>query len=270
MNYNYQHNSHRYAKLKFLLISVALFAVMAWLNHCVFYEDVESEMADTEDSEEFSDVNPDDDVLTPDSLERDSVFELDKRNHIKGVRSFTLDFPDENDVQLEAAKKNGVIPLDSREEIDNYLQTGKLVYIGNSPYFHLDNLTHSMPYLTPHAYHLVNTICLNFIDSLQSKGMQPHIPIVTSVLRTMDDINKLRRRNGNSVERSAHRYGTTVDITYNRFMPIMYDGSLNLEPTRYDFQQKLVLAEVLRDLRLQGLCYVKYERRQACFHLTIR
>jgi hypothetical protein len=31
-----------------------------------------------------------------------------------------------------------------------------------------------------------------------------------------------------------------------------------------------VLSEVLRDLREQGLCYVKYERKQGCFQLTCR
>ena len=121
-----------------------------------------------------------------------------------------------------------------------------------------------MPYLVPKAQMLLNTIGINFVDSLQSKGMALHLPIVTSVLRTNDDIRSLQHGNGNSVTNSCHCYGTTIDITYNRFMPLA-----GHTPTRYDDTLKKVLAEVLYDLRAQGRCYVKYERRQACFHLTV-
>ena len=33
---------------------------------------------------------------------------------------------------------------------------------------------------------------------------------------------------------------------------------------------KLVLAEVLRDLRKSDKCYIKYELKQGCFHITAR
>ena len=33
---------------------------------------------------------------------------------------------------------------------------------------------------------------------------------------------------------------------------------------------KTVLAEVLRDLREAGRCYVRYEVKQGCFHVTAR
>jgi prophage antirepressor-like protein len=33
---------------------------------------------------------------------------------------------------------------------------------------------------------------------------------------------------------------------------------------------KWVLSEVLRDFREAGRCYVKYEVKQGCFHLTTR
>ncbi len=197
-------------------------------------------------------------------------FDIEKKTEVKGVLSFMNDFPDANDVQIIAAKKNGVNPLRSRKELKPYLDAHKLVYIGASPYFVVDDLSHSIPYLTPKTYQLVNTIALNFIDSLISKGEQPHMLMVTSVLRTQDDVSKLRRGNRNSVENSAHCYGTTVDITYNRFIPIVSDKRKPIIVDRYDFRKKQVLSEVLRDLRVQGLCYVKYERRQACFHLTLK
>ena len=33
---------------------------------------------------------------------------------------------------------------------------------------------------------------------------------------------------------------------------------------------KLVLSEVLRDLRKEDKCYIKYELKQGCFHITTR
>ncbi|MBQ2002670.1 MAG: hypothetical protein II240_05185 [Bacteroidaceae bacterium] len=39
---------------------------------------------------------------------------------------------------------------------------------------------------------------------------------------------------------------------------------------RYNERMKKILAQVLLDLRMQGKCYVKHERMQACFHLTVR
>ena len=30
------------------------------------------------------------------------------------------------------------------------------------------------------------------------------------------------------------------------------------------------MAEILNDLRNHGRCYVKFERKQSCFHITVR
>lgn len=180
------------------------------------------------------------------------------------VWSYPHCFPDSNATQLAVAEINGIKPARTRSEVTDLVAKRKLTNISNSPYYILEELTHSMPYLVPKAQMLLNAIGLNFVDSLNSKGYELHLPIVTSVLRTADDIQNLQRGNQNSVTNSCHCYGTTVDITYNRFMPL--DSDI---PTRYDENLKKVLAEVLFDLRAEGRCYVKYEKYQACFHLTV-
>ena len=191
-------------------------------------------------------------------------------HRVTGVHSWTECFPDINDVQLIAAQKNGITPARNRQELIQLIKQRKLVNICNSPYYTVDELTHSMPYLVPKAQHLLNTICLNFIDSLQMKGLPVHLPMVTSVLRTAEDVSRLQKGNGNATTHSCHCYGTTVDITYNRFVPLLGYYDPNAPLLRWDMKMKQVLAEVLNDLRQQGLCYVKYERKQACFHLTVR
>lgn len=200
----------------------------------------------------------------------DSTLQQHNGHRVIGVHSWTEAFPDIQDTQIVAAQKNGISPCRNREEAMRLVKRNKLVNITNSPFYIVDDLTHSMPYLVPKAQQLLNTICLNFIDSLQVKGMQPHLPMITSVLRTTEDVSKLQRRNRNATENSCHCYGTTVDITYNRFVPITGNYDPQADLTRWSLPYKQVMAEVLRDLRAQGVCYVKYEYKQACFHLTVR
>ena len=226
-------------------------------------------------------LNPLDTIgLTPEEASRlgndvmETSYNPDDPHHrphaIKGVWSFDKCFHDLNDVQLASAQANGIQPVKDKEEALKYVRQHKLVDISHSPYYLVDELTHSMPYLVPKAQHLVNTICLNFIDSLQMKGIMPHLPIITSVMRTTDDVKKLQKGNGNATTNSCHCYGTTVDISYNRFMPISGTHVPTAQLTRWNYNMKQILSEVLFDLREQQKCYVKYEVKQGCYHLTVR
>ncbi len=204
---------------------------------------------------------------------RDSIelYLPEKYRPLTHVHSYSACFPDIQPVQLRAAMRNGISPIRSRQEAQAYIDRQLLVNITNSPFYVVDRLTHSMPLLVPKCQELLNTICVNFIDSLIAHGIPPHLPIVTSVLRTANDISKLQRGNVNATTHSCHCYGTTVDITYNRFYPITGSHHTNSQNvTRYNERMKKMLAEVLLDLRMQGRCYVKHERKQACFHLTVR
>ena len=97
----------------------------------------------------------------------------------------------------------------------------------------------------------------------QKKGLPSHSIIVTSVLRTGSSVKKLRKSNGNASANSAHVYGTTFDVAYARFKK---DGRKEAPKEKL----KSVLADVLQDLRLQKKCYVRYEFKQGCFHITTR
>lgn len=183
-----------------------------------------------------------------------------KKHRILGVHSYKESFPDSQAVQIVAAEKWGVRPVKNREDAEKRMK--ELVYVGASPYYHIDPLYSSIPYLVPRAAVLLQDIGQAFYDSLYVKGVPFNQLIVTSVLRTENDVVKLRRRNGNATERSCHLFGTTFDICYNRYHPVT-------QPVRDD-TLKWVLCEVLRDMREQGRCYIKYEVKQGCFHMTVR
>ena len=87
-------------------------------------------------------------------------------------------------------------------------------------------------------------------------------------MRTKDDVTKLRNRNGNATENSCHLYGTTFDLCYNRYITVEDPEGPKRRVVRND-TLKWVLSEVLRDFRVQNRCYIKYEVKQGCFHMTV-
>ena len=202
-----------------------------------------------------------------DQLSTKYVPDGDRYRRILSVPSYTKAFPDSNDLQLTAANYWGVKPVKNRRDAE--ARKNELVYIGFSPYYYIDPLYSSIPYLTPRAAILLQDIGKAFFDSRQVKGVPLHRFIVTSVLRTQDDVAKLRRHNGNATENSCHLYGTTFDITYTRYKAVEDPDGPARRVVRDD-SLKFILSEVLNDMRNQNRCYIKYEKKQACFHMTVR
>ena len=188
------------------------------------------------------------------------------KHRIFSVPHFGNTFPDQQDVQIQAANRYGVKPVRNRDEAEH--SKGALVYVGSNPFFYVDKLNSSIPYLVPRASVLLQDIGRAYFDSLQIKGIPLHKIIVTSILRTKDDVAKLRTRNGNATENSCHLYGTTFDVCYNRYKTVQ-TAKNSRRQVRND-SLKWVLSEVLRDFRENGRCLVKYEVNQGCFHITVK
>lgn len=190
-------------------------------------------------------------------------------NHPKRVYDvkFAKEFNDMNDVQLAAAQVIGVPPVKDRAAAEHSKK--KLVRLEDTDSYVIDSLTHSIPYLVPEAKALLDRIGQNFLDSLASKGLNPNKIVITSVLRTEDDIASLRKRNLNASENSTHRYGTTFDISYWHYVKVPDLRGRPYEDVRPEYL-RAVLSQVLKDLHDEKACYVKYERKQTCFHVTVR
>ena len=206
-------------------------------------------------------------TLTSGCKKKDMSLKLNEPRNIRGVVSYKRSFPDLNDKHLEVAKAVGIRPLEDREEAESMKE--KLTYITDNEFYVVDSLAHSIPYLVPRASALLDTIGSNFLDSLAAKGLNPNQVIVTSVLRTQSDVKRLRRRNGNASANSAHCFGATFDVSWKRFKKVEDENGRPLQDVGSD-TLKLVLSEVLRDLRQAEKCYIKYELKQGCFHITAR
>ena len=180
---------------------------------------------------------------------------------------YAREFNDMNPVHLAAAEALGVPPLQNREAADKL--KGKLVLLEDTDTYVIKDLTHSIPYVVPEAKELLDIIGRNFQDSLSSHGLNPNKMVITSVMRTEDDIAALRKRNVNASENSSHRYGTTFDLSYWRYVKIEDLRGRPYEDVPPEYL-RAVLGQVLRDIHNEGLCYIKYERKQNCFHITVR
>lgn len=178
--------------------------------------------------------------------------------------SYNRDFNDLNDVQLEMAKKIGITPATTREEAEKVIDD--MEEIKTNDFYEVEKLTHSIPYLIPDAADLLENIGKNFQDSLSNLNAPLYKVKVTSVTRTVTDVKNLNKRNRNASKNSTHQYGTTFDLSWVRFTKIDEKDTLNIDKDHL----KMVLAMVLRDLKNEERCYVKHERRQGCFHITVR
>lgn len=176
-------------------------------------------------------------------------------------------FRDDNDTHLEAAQQFGITPIATRNDIDSIIMELKMIESSNA--FKVDSLTHSVPYLTPAASNLLNDIATHFQAKLQERGLAQYRFVVTSLLRTNDDVWKLVRVNRNAVKNSSHLYGTTFDITYNRFEKV--ESEPDFEGAEAEHKVLVnILGETLKELRDENRCYVRFERGQPCYHITTR
>ena len=184
-----------------------------------------------------------------------------RRIKVRNIGALRQVFNDSNFLQLEAAHRMGIEPVSDLRTA--YFMKRPIVKVENNDYYQIDSLRHSVPYLVPEAAMLLEEIGKNFIDSLHNRGGDSYKIKVTSLLRTPESVGRLRRVNRNATDSSTHQYGTTFDISYTNFYCLDENRQIN------QGDLKNLLGEVLLDLRQQGKCFVKYEYKTGCYHITV-
>lgn len=179
--------------------------------------------------------------------------------------SYKDKFRDLQSKQEQAARAIGLsTPPQNRQQAAK--MRSQLTQIKTNDYYIVDSLTHSIPYLVPAAAKELESIGAEFADILQRNNLPHYRFYVTSVLRTKEDIKQLQKSgNINATTNSCHNYGTTFDLAYFRF-----DKVTRTRKYMHQDNLKLVLGQVLLNHQRAGKIYVKYEHKQACFHITVR
>ena len=180
----------------------------------------------------------------------------------EGNNKYTAVYNDLQSKHLPVAKKNAFssAPLQSRDSFSS--KDPELKRIRSNRNYKVAHLTHSLPYLTPHTEEELRSISKDFQVRNKQNGLPYSRILVTSLLRTAEDIERLREVNANSTLDSSHLYGTTFDIAWSFYQCPKRDTDGN--------QYLSSLAEVLKEHRDAGKIYVRYETKERCFHITVR
>lgn len=183
------------------------------------------------------------------------------QTRLKAGRLATI-FNDTNAVQLEAAKANGIDPITDLKSAYHLKRPIQRIYTCNE--YYVDSMKYALPYLVPKAATLLHDIGKAFHDTIVARGGKGYRIRVNSVLRTEHTVRMLRKRNRSATENSCHLYGTTFDVSWTKFDCLDESYKVSLESL------KNILAEIIYDMREKKRCYAIYEKKQGCFHITVR
>lgn len=178
----------------------------------------------------------------------------------KGGCSTCKKFDDSAAKHKEVAKTSSIGgPVKNYAVLKNYVSSNKLIKLSSGNGYLVSKMNYSYPYVTVKAHRFIEKLGQAYMAKCKERGVA-YLPfIITSATRTKESVAKLTRVNRNAVPESAHLYGTTVDISWVRFGTDQKHSQKNLN----------VLIDVLMDMRDKEACFVKFERMQACFHITV-
>lgn len=163
----------------------------------------------------------------------------------------------EYDNHLVAGENNGFGLIESGEHFQKLINENKLVPINRGTGYQVAPLTHSYPYVTPKSKAVLEELAQAF----QTLAKKESFFTVSSVTRTPEQQQSLRKRNRNATSGiSSHSYGVSFDISYIRF---------NGKKGSNRSAQK-DLESVLNDFQAANKIFFIKERKQSCYHITVR
>ena len=221
-------------------------------------------------------------VRTRVAARADSVRAAFQRARPLGAREVGELRQDVNAEQIATARSLG-IRAGSQARIDQLAREGRLVSLGDSTaYWVLRDMDHSFPFVTPDARAMLMELGRRFHARLDRLGLPRYRMKVTSAMRTDETQADLRKTNSYASRIvSAHEFGTTVDVSHERFA-VPADprpaGSAVLEMEREMLEQvgkahaKVLQAELGRaiaEMRNERTLHVMMENMQPVYHMTV-
>ena len=197
-----------------------------------------------------------------------------------------------NAAHVETAQELGIERVAERDDaLDRADEAGLVRIDQGNPYYWVADLTHSVPYVTPDAAAVLDSIGVRFQQKLAEYGLPPYKYHVSSVLRTEEDQEALRRINVNAARTtSSHEFGTTFDIQFRKYAYGGDPADELWEPAypfleeefseelaafyaemeeRYRSRLLSLLGETMIELENEGKLITVMERRQPVFHTTV-
>lgn len=155
----------------------------------------------------------------------------------------------------KAYQKEGITPQKNDKGLLKLLHKGVLVKVQPSDALHLEHMSYSKPFVLPKCRDFIQKLSQEYDDRCRAQLLKT-IPIkISSATRTIESVARLRKKNANAIEESAHLKGKTFDINYTKF------GKSNK-------RQVELFVKILHKYNKSNLCYVKFEKN-GCLHITV-
>jgi hypothetical protein len=223
------------------------------------------------------------------AVRRDSVVAAFARASALGASEVAKLRQDVNATQVATARTMG-IRASGEAEIQRLAREGRLVALGDSTAFWvLREMDHSVPYVTPDARAMLMEIGRRFHARLDSLGLPRYRMKVTSAIRTDATQADLRRTNSYASRTvSAHEFGTTVDVSHERFAvpaaPRPAGGAGTRSAVERELEEEMLeevgkenakalqaaLGRSIAQMRDQEALHVMMENKQPVYHMTVR
>lgn len=182
---------------------------------------------------------------------------------------------DVNAEQVATARRLGIRP-GGEAAIQALEREGRLVALGDSTeYWVLRDMDHSVPFVTPDTRAMLVELGRRFHARLDRLGLPRYRMKVTSALRTDETQADLRKTNSYaSRTTSAHEFGTTVDVSHERFAvpAARVEGETEMLEAVGKEHAKVLQAELGRaiaGLRDEHALHVMMENMQPVYHMTV-
>jgi hypothetical protein len=191
---------------------------------------------------------------------------------------------DVNATQLRSAERLGT-RVSGEGHRSRLAREGRLVELPDSTdWWILRRMDHSAPYATPEAVAMLEALGRRFHARLDAAGLPRYRMRVTSALRTAEEQAALRRVNANAAwTASAHEFGTTVDVSHERFavpagsweaagsprLPEAETEALETVGKEHSRVLQAELGRAIQALRGEGALHVMMEDAQPVYHMTV-
>ncbi|MDR7131732.1 hypothetical protein J2X69_004097 [Algoriphagus sp. 4150] len=163
----------------------------------------------------------------------------------------------EYDKHLYASEHNGFGLIENETHFNKLVDEKQLVLVNQGSGYEVMPLTHSHPYITPYSKIVLEELGIAFQTLTDTESFFT----LTSVTRTPEQQKSLRKRNRNATEGvSSHSYGSSFDISYIRF-----NGKKS-----FDRSKQKKLEEILKEFQEADKIFFIKERKQSCYHVTVR
>ncbi|HSU16089.1 DUF5715 family protein [Longimicrobium sp.] len=209
----------------------------------------------------------------------DSVRAAFERARPLTAREVAMLRQDVNAGQIATARSLGIQPS-TTAGIEQLERAGRLVALGDSTVgWVLRDMDHSVPFVVPDARAMLDELGRRFQARLARLGLPAYRMKVTSALRTDESQAELRKINSYASRIvSAHEFGTTIDVSHERFaVPAAIGGRApELEAEMLEevgkAHAKVLQAELGRailEMRGEHALHVMMENMQPVYHMTV-